>query len=169
MSICMKLYIPNRIILVIADYNTGTVPWKGSRLQNLRLAQKLMRFETMYAEKGFLVVVHDYMHGGNGGSFLPNNAWPSYGFMLGGHGDWEYGILIHGTTYASPSDFNLNREYKFGLVYAFGCFQGLVSEKDPFTGIKTKWADLGSENGFIFISPKRPVFLETPTPKLPKK
>ena len=96
--------------------------------------------------------------------YKDNNSrkWPTFGFILGGHG-WAGSIkvtLSTGDNYESIGISKTKRGYALGMLYVFGCYAGAGD-----------WKSQAAPNAYIFVSPSwRPtVRLEMPTPRFPSK
>ncbi|MGI5869484.1 MAG: RHS repeat-associated core domain-containing protein, partial [Kiritimatiellia bacterium] len=170
-----EFYIPNRILFMLPEMEEYVVrkPEPGGNFvyairdyilalkghESVRLRRDLWKTANSYLDDGFSLQVFDAEEKSNIALQYTDLSWPTYGFIIGGHG-WGGSITLSEMAFFNPDSFTFSgRGYDLGLVYVFGCFAG-----------QQRWETLANPFGYVYVSPARPVFrYELPTPTRPAK
>jgi len=167
-----QIYIPNRILLVMPDFEEKgileeafiylKVRYAVQKDQWQRMRRRLLLLSEKYKSAGFMIDTIDFTKygqmqlGGNVGLQDSHKVWNLMGLIIGGHGSPPYisdtapGEIDMGPLLLKPDNFiGKDRNYHLPVLFVFSCFAGMNS-----------WKDLAvSYSPFVFVAPKRPATL----------
>lgn len=138
--------IPNRILLILPPYSNLL-----SQLSVTKLRNRLTEIANEYEKIGFNVLLIDYESRNSPLSEIHETNWPTFGFIIGGHGikgweSWfsgeERGAVKMDNVIIMKESFLRSPVYQYGLVYVNVCHAGSHG-----------WDSLAAMGADIYITP----------------